>query len=141
MDGFKYTHTITLPDGSPAEHTAEALAYGESGDGGVVVLAACCGLVGGVLCSDCNGFGCSSCGGLGVSPIPRVPDTRSRHSFYDIGMQMSDGKGGVLPPIDPAAEVRKHVQNVAERHAARHLARASALDPLVRSKRPQPDQI
>jgi hypothetical protein len=49
-------------------------------------------------------------------------------------MPVSDGKGGILPPIDPAEEIKKHVQSVAERHAARHKARASVIEPLVRRK-------
>jgi hypothetical protein len=142
MDGFKYTHTITLPDGSAAEHTSEALAYAESGDGGIVVIAACCGQVGGVLCDECNGLGCACCGQLGITPIAGVPDTRSRHTFYDIGMPVSDGKGGILPPIDPADEIKKHVQSVAERHAARTTSKMSLIAPLVRSrgKSPAPDK-
>lgn len=135
MDGFKYTHTITLADGASVDHTAEALAYGEAGDGGIVVIAACCGQVGGTLCNECNGLGCGCCGGLGISPVQGVPDTRERHTFYDIGMPLSDGKGGIQPPVDPVEEVRKHVQSVAERHAARHKAKLAILDPLVRRKK------
>jgi hypothetical protein len=98
MDGFKYTHTITLPDGSAAEHTAEALALAESGDGGTVVLAACCGQVGGVLCDECNGMGYACCGHLGISPLLAFP-IPGHATFYD--------------GTDPAEEIKTHVQNVA----------------------------
>jgi hypothetical protein len=152
-----YTASVLMPDGSTAEHTAEALAYRHMSDGSVAVLAACCGVVGGTLCDACNGVGCQRCGHRGVigqivcptcagirgaPPCPncngrgelKTEDTRSWHSFYDIGMPTSDGKGGLLPPIDPAAEVAKHVQNVAERHAARHKAKAFNLEALMKPR-------
>lgn len=63
-----------------------------------------------------------------------MEDTRSWHTFYDIGMPISDGYGGVLPPVMPESEVQKHVQNVAERHAARSKAKASGLNGLMMPK-------
>ncbi|HWF03161.1 MAG TPA: hypothetical protein VHA06_05710, partial [Candidatus Angelobacter sp.] len=130
------THTtvVTLADGSKAEHIAEALGYRMLADGVVSILAACCGQVGGALCGECNGVGCKDCGHVGVHAIKGAEDTRSWHSFYDIGMPTSDGNGGLLPPIDPASEVAAHVKRVAEGHAARHKARVSGLDGLMRPK-------
>jgi hypothetical protein len=135
-----FTSSVTLPDGTVAEHKAEALGYRMIADGVVSILAACCGHVGGVLCEGCNGIGCASCGHVGVHAIKGAEDTRSWHSFYDIGMPASDGSGGILPPIDPATEVAQHVQNVAERHAARHKARVSGLDSLMKPKKGQLEQ-
>jgi hypothetical protein len=135
---YTYTHTVTLTDGSVAKHTAEALAFHHEADGVIVVLAACCGLVGGTLCDSCNGIGCDACGGRGNHPIRGIEDTRSRHTFYDLGMPVSDGNGGILPPIDPQAEVEKHVQDVAQRHATRHKAKDAKLTPLMRPKKPVP---
>src|SRR5262249_25642748 len=102
--------------------------------------AACCGLVGGQLCDACSGRGCQRCGGRGHYPMPGIEDTRSRHTFYDSAMPTSDGKGGILPPVDPVIEVQKHVQAVAERHAARHKAGVLNLEPLMKplkGKKPQ----
>jgi hypothetical protein len=129
-----YTSTVTLADSTEATHTAEALGYRMIADGVVSILAACCGQVGGVLCGECNGVGCKVCGHAGVHLIKGAEDTRSWHSFYDIGQQMSDGNGGLLPPIDPAAEVAAHVKRVSEGHAARHKARMSGLDGLMKPK-------
>jgi hypothetical protein len=136
-----YMSTVTLPDGTVVEHKAEALGYRMIADGVVSVLAACCGHVGGVLCGECNGVGCKDCGHVGVHAIRGAEDTRSWHTFYDIGRQMSDGNGGLLLPIDPAAEVAAHVQRVAEGHAARHKVRVSGLDGLMKPKKGQDGQI
>jgi hypothetical protein len=154
MDHCTYTCNVTLPDGTVAEHTAEALAYRHMSDGAIAVLASCCGQVGGTLCEGCNGAGCKGCGYLGVmgqiicpsckgsrgpclncngAGIMNGEDTRSWHGFYDIGMPTSDGNG-LVPPIDPVAEVKWHVQQVAERHAARHKAKAFNLDGLMKPK-------
>jgi hypothetical protein len=151
-----HSTSIVLPDGTTQTHTAVALGYRHMSDGSVAVLAACCGIVGGQLCAGCNGIGCTLCGhrgamgqivcptcagGRSMNGVPcincngrgeiKLEDTRSWHTFYDIGMPISDGSGGVLPPIVPQAEVQQHVQNVAERHAARSKAKASGLDLLM----------
>jgi hypothetical protein len=104
-----YTTTITLKDGSTATHTAEALDYWHESDGAVVVEAACCGLIAG------------------------AEDTRSRHAFYDLGREVA-GPDGVPVMIDPEAEVRAHVQRVAEHHAAVHRAKSFNLDGLMKPK-------
>jgi|GEM_PF-4425895 hypothetical protein len=132
-----YTTSITLPDGTTAEHTAEALSYSHESDGSISILAACCGMVGGTLCDCCNGAGCAACGFVGLTAvIPKAEDTRSRHTFYDIGRPTSDGTQ--LVEADIQAEVAGHVQRVAELHASRHLAKVSKLDLLVRPKGVQP---
>lgn len=128
-----YTCTITLPDGSTAEHTAEALAYRHESDGAISVTAACCGVYGGDLCGDCNGAGCERCQHKGVFAAKGRESTLSRHTFYDVGMPVSDGVN-VVAAIDPVQEVQKHVQAVAERHAARHKAKVSKLDALMKPK-------
>ncbi|HZU30898.1 MAG TPA: hypothetical protein VFB79_07265 [Candidatus Angelobacter sp.] len=130
---FSFTATVTLDDGSTAQHTAEALAYRHEADGSISVTAACCGLYGGELCDGCGGAGCAKCNNKGVFAVAGMESTISRHTFYDTGMSLSDGSGGTLPPIDPKAELMKHVQAVAERHAARHKARSSGLDQLVKT--------
>lgn len=98
---------------------------GGRGISGVIICPTCNGArtINGTLCANCNGRG-----------EIKTEDTRSWHTFYDIGMPTSDGKGGVLPPVDPAAEVQQHVQNVAERHAARHKAKAQNLDSLMKPR-------
>ena len=131
MPGFTFTASVTLPDGSTATHTAEALGFKHTSDGAVAILAACCGLTGGRLCDGCNGVGCARCGHRGNFPVANVEDTRSWHTVYDIGMPTSDGTS-IQPPVAPDAEVKKHVQNVAERHAARHVAKAANLVALMR---------
>jgi hypothetical protein len=104
-----HTATVTLKDGSTATHTAEALSYWHESDGAVVVEAACCGLLDG------------------------PESTRSRHSFYDLGREVSiDGKPAM---IDPEAEIRAHVQRVAEHHAAVHRAKSFKLDGLMKPKK------
>jgi hypothetical protein len=102
-----YSLTITLKDGSAATHTAEALSYWHASDGAVVVEAACCGLVDG------------------------EQDTRSRHTFYDVAREVA-GPDGKPVMIDPEAEVRAHVQRVAEHHAAVHRAKSFKLDGLMK---------
>ena len=134
MSGFTFTTQITLPDGSTAEHTAEALGFKHTSDGAIAILAACCGLTGGQMCDGCNGVGCARCGHRGNFPVAGVEDTRSWHTFYDIGMSTSDGTA-LQPPIAPDVEVKTHVQNVAGRHAARHLAKAANLAPLMRPRK------
>src|SRR6266704_1479995 len=155
------THSVTLelPDGSTHTHTAEALGYRHMGDGGVAVLAACCGRVGGELCTDCNGIGCKCCGHRGITKESVVicpscrgerfidgvtcvncvgrgeikeEDTRSWHTFYDIGMPTSDGTQIGLP-VSPDLEVIWHVRTVAKRHAARHKPKAN-LDSLMKPR-------
>ena len=124
MAHCSYTHTLVLPDGKEIGHTAEALRYWHEADGVVVVEAACCGQVGGlVACGDCPGPSCRRCGGSGLA---KGEDTRSRHVFYDIGRDTSSG------PIDAEAEVLAHVQRVAEHHAAAHRSRLTRLDKLVK---------
>ncbi|HKV94875.1 MAG TPA: hypothetical protein VJW20_20185 [Candidatus Angelobacter sp.] len=130
MPVFTFTATITLPDGSTAEHTAEALGFKHTSDGAVAILAACCGLTGGQLCDSCNGVGCARCGHRGNFPVAGVEDTRSWQTVYDIGMPTSNGTS-ILPPAPLADAVTTHVQNVAERHGARHVAKAG-LASLVR---------
>lgn len=107
-----YSVTITLKDGSTATHTGEAIRYWHDSDGAVVVEAQCtCGLVG---------------------PDGKVEDTRSRHTFYDItGQPLGDGSGKLVV-CDPEAEVRAHVQKVAEHHAAVHRVRSFTLDALMK---------
>jgi hypothetical protein len=151
--------TVTLADGSTAEHTAEALGYRHVADGAVMVMAACCGQVGGVPCGECNGLGCSSCGHRGITGeiicpvcagartinnlpckncggygVMKTEDTRSCHSFYDIARPVGDGKGGIADPIDIEAEVAGHVQRVAELHAARHRVKSFKLDGMMKPK-------
>jgi hypothetical protein len=134
MAHAQHTVTITLPDGTPASHTAEALRYWMEADGAVIVEAACCGMVGGLItCPTCSGSGCPSCGGTGKV---KQEDTRSRHSFYDIARQVADPAGsGTAVFIDPAKEVMDHVRRVAEHHAGIHRARSVILDALMK-----PDQ-
>jgi hypothetical protein len=50
-------------------------------------------------------------------------------------MLVSDGQGGILPPIDPSVEVAQHVQNIAARHVARCKAKAAGLDSLMKTKK------
>jgi hypothetical protein len=107
-----YSVTITLSDGTQATHTAEALQYWHASDGAVVVEAACCGLVEGER------------------------NTLSRHTFYDLGREVA-GPDGTPVLIDPEAEVRAHVQRVAEHHAAVHRAKSFKLDGLMKPK-PEP---
>jgi hypothetical protein len=120
------THTVPvqLPDGSTIEHTAEALRYWHESDGCIVVEAACCGKLGGTAqCPLCLGLGCAGCGFAGQV---KLENTRSLHSFYDLGRDTAAG------PIDPVAEITAHVQRVAEHHAAVHRARVTSLDGLVK---------
>lgn len=56
----------------------------------------------------------------------------SWHTFYDIARPTADGL------IDPEAEVRAHVQRVAEHHAAAHRVRSFNLDGLMKPKPVQP---
>lgn len=125
MDGYAmHTIEITLKDGSTAIHTAEALRYWHGADGAIVIEAACCGMVGGSEpCPDCAGLDCARCNGSGQL---KKEDTRSRHCFYDLG------RDTVAGPIDPEAEVRAHVQRVAEHHAAVHRAKSFKLDSLMK---------
>lgn len=146
-----FTASVTLKDGSTASHVAEALRYWHESDGAIVVEAACCGEVGQIVtCPTCGGAGsipaaqpgnaqaapsasapapgqtaqpCMGCNGLGTI---QKPDTRSRHTFYDIARPTSDGV------IDPEAEVRAHVQRVAEHHAAAHRVKSYVLDGLMK---------
>jgi hypothetical protein len=156
MAHVTHSTSIQMPDGSTQVHTAEALGYRHMADGSVAVLAACCGVVGGQLCDVCNGIGCATCGHRGVigqivcpscigsrgASCPncngrgeiKLEDTRSWHTFYDIGMPVSDGVGGILPAVVAEDEVRKHVQNVAERHASRSKTKATDLDGLMKPK-------
>jgi hypothetical protein len=120
------THTVTsqAKDGSPVTHTAEALRYWHEADGVIAVEAACCGKVGELVpCQACDGPGCVVCRGVGRV---KDEDTRSIHTFYDIGRATADGV------IDPVAEITSHVQRVAEHHTAVHRVRSSTLDGLVK---------
>lgn len=124
MEHAIHTATVTLRDGSTFDHTAEALRYWHEADGAVVVEAACCGLVGGVgPCPNCSGSTCTRCGGSGQV---KSEDTRSRHTFYDIARPTVGGL------VDPEAEVRAHVQRVAEHHAGAHRIRSFVLDALMK---------
>jgi hypothetical protein len=121
------THSVTIPlkDGSTVTHTAEALRYWLEADGAVVVEAACCGMVGGSEpCPGCEGAACPRCGGSG---LVKKEDRRSRHVFYDIARETAKGL------IDPEAEVRAHVQKVAEHHAAVHRVTSFDLDSLMKT--------
>jgi hypothetical protein len=94
-----------------ATHTTEALRYWHESDGAIAEEAACCGMVGGTEpCPNCEGAACPRCNGTGQI---KKEDTRSRHTFYDLGRDAASG------PVDPEAEVRAHVQRVAEQPRCR----------------------
>lgn len=114
-----YTASVTLKDGSTATHTSEALEYRHLSDGAVAICACCCGMV-----------------GLLLPDGTRQEDTRSWHSIYDLGQPVADPAGGPPVLIDPEAEVRAHVQRVAEHHAAVQRAKSFTLDDLMK---PKPD--
>ncbi|MGC2694894.1 MAG: hypothetical protein WA738_03805 [Candidatus Angelobacter sp.] len=123
MAHFTYTLSIDGPDG-PLQHTAEALRYWHDSDGAIVVEALCCGKIGALIpCPGCSGQGCTACGGTGHI---KDEDTRSRHTFYDIGRDVA----GV--PVDPVAEVTAHVTRVAQHHAAVQRNRLTVLDGMVK---------
>lgn len=61
-------------------------------------------------------------------------EAHSVHTFYDTARPTADGL------IDPEAEVRAHVQRVAEHHAAAHRVKSFKLDGLMKPKASVPGQ-